>query len=366
MGKFFSFIDNTVVTNFVITGINFVVSIIYATQLGIDDRGILAGLLVYPTLSLGLFGFGLQRSLPLWLSRRQFSEVTRQQICFCSLFLILTSMLMLIKFSQDIPVAVQLFCIAIVSMNYSLFTMTIIARESENHFNIARLVQVLALLVFSSLSTSIDGMIYGLGLSYIIGVIYALAVLPKCSKNLYGSEIPERTQSLTWWSILTSISANFHILYAEMFYEVDMIALAAVSMSYARLLTVVSSAAVIKSFFWVGETKGLIRKCFMTISFAVALLALSKFVFAHTFGLEFYSFRLILLFLIVTTLTAMIDIYAQKYLREGKLKVEIASRFIVVFLSLISISMFPDTPYYFLCFFIIFADIFRVIAYARS
>ena len=44
--------------------LNFIISIIYAQNLTLDDRGILSAAILYPQLAIGLFSFGMLRSLP--------------------------------------------------------------------------------------------------------------------------------------------------------------------------------------------------------------------------------------------------------------------------------------------------------------
>lgn len=325
-------LHQTLITNLIIFALNFCISVLYAQNLSIENRGILVASILYPQLAIGLFSFGLLRSLPAFLGIHRVRKITKLQLILSISFCICSALfLKLMVMYFDKPIFLVTYLYPILSAASTILMLSILARSNELTYNILRTMYHLLLLITISSMHDVERIIQAIVMCNAIIAIIALSFLKfKTEVSVDNSKI-DVTKGLIFWSLLTTINNNALILAIDSISGPSAVAITAITLSYFRLQNLYVSSVAILSFFQRGQKKiDLKIKFKFVFIFNLILFAFASILIPKFYGDEYYRLETATLCAVLLFFTSINELVAQEFYKKGHITPEIVAKLLIV------------------------------------
>lgn len=321
----------TLITNIFIFCLNFSISIFYAQNLTVEDRGVLVAAILYPQLAIGLFSFGLLRSIPSFLKKHIFKNFTQLQLTLCIVFVI--SSMIFLYFMESYfqkPIYRDSYLYPTLSAASTILMLSVLARGKELAYNIFRSSYHVILLISIFQLKNVENIIQSIVIcNAIIGILALTFIRYKTEVQESKSE-NDITKGLLLWSLLTTINSNALILVIDFVAEPATLAIIAITFSFFKLQNLYVSSVSILAFFQQGD-KGVDvkRKSKILFLINIILFVSAPFLIPNIYGEDYFRFEIVSIIVGLVFLLSLNELLIQDFYRKGNLGLEIISKFIM-------------------------------------
>jgi hypothetical protein len=306
---------------------------IYAQNLSLENRGILAAAILYPQLAIGLFSFGLLRSIPIFLKTHLISGFTSFQLGLC-IFFTLSSILFLwiMNYFFAKPIFNYSYFYPVLSASSTIIMLIILARGKEAAYNFIRIFYQILLISLILHLNSVEKIIQSMIISNFVIIFIGLTFIKfKTNPQILKYQHNDITKGLISWSVITTINSNALLLFIDFLYSSEFLAVITVSLSYFRLQNLYVSSVAILSFFRNDlRLQDIYFKILISIMLSAMLLTLSPLLIKLFYGENYFDWRILLNIFLYVTISSINEILSQKFYKIGNLRIEIIVKLILI------------------------------------
>ena len=293
--------------------------------------------ILYPQLAIGLFSFGLQRSLPPNITLKKIFPNKRFLFLF-SLFIIFScTFLFILENIFEKPVYNSSYLFPLCSLSSTILVLSVLSNGREFLYNVLRLLYPIFLFFCVLNITNVIDIMFSmviLNILLIVVVLICLIFIPIKEKVCNDLSF-----KLSGWSVVTSISSNYLLIAGDIILTYSELAILSINLSYYKLLNLYSSAKNLKNFlFYEGVYKKKISDILFLILLISILFIASPYLVRFFYGALYINQQISIFCSLSVLIHTINEYFAQTIYKDGNLKYDFLSKGVLLLLFLLIYS----------------------------